>query len=114
LSSLTPTRLFGPPAISGLVCAATTGEPIVNATITVVSDLGTTASVNSERVDDRGFFFSDLRPWAPKPKFLKISAQLCPTQLLGIGDPLSSPKTCLAAAMFPGQNLSQWTLTCGL
>ncbi len=108
-----PNALVGKEYLSGLICNAGSGEPITSGSVEVLSRVGSKVSVHPQSLDDRGFFYIELKGWALPPRILQITSTACgPTQ--GISVSHTSPGLCVSRSMIPESNIDiqEWSLSC--
>jgi hypothetical protein len=98
--------------VVGFVCS-TSGAPVTNGTVDVLSSLGTVVSSETQRLDDRGFFYSRLQRWALAPRHLRITVPSCGgIQRLSLST--TEPGVCVSRSQtaLTGIRDSEWVLPC--
>ena len=81
-----PNGLAGRNYIAGCICNATDGQPVTDGFVEVLNAVGGLESVRPERLDDIGFFYSDLRWWGSRPVLLRVSGSTCKPEPISINE----------------------------
>jgi hypothetical protein len=111
--AIRPNSMHGEPYEAGFLCEASSGLPIGDARVVVLSRSGQAMS-QSQDLDNRGFFYVDLDRWSFLPESIQVFGKTCkviaPVAIQSVGKDL-----CPAARDADNPTsltIHQWRITC--
>jgi hypothetical protein len=106
-----PNFIAGKSSVSGFICTDDTGDPITHGLIEVLSRSGTVIST-TEPLDDRGYFYADVKKLALRPAALRLRGCNAVREL-SLAD--ASQEICTSARDVPAikkPSLAEWAISC--
>ena len=113
LWQILPNAFTGKTYVSGFVCSAKTGEPIMQGTVEILGYGDIVISHAPQKLDDRGFFYSELKQWTVSPITLQIVGTNC-------GETYRIPLKAISSGACPTRTLApstqivtkEWVISC--